>query len=115
MVSRKLPESKPESRQSAPVPDRNMRRGEDAQVHVQGASEETELLQNDAAERPVSGIEMDGIGESGDRDPLIGSAVSVRNTRHGNDETDASSTEMARRGDDVEDEHVRGPDRGGWE
>ena len=52
---------------SAPVPETPNGR------HIE--SEETELVQNDPAERPVSGTAMDGLGESGDRDPLIGSAV----------------------------------------
>jgi hypothetical protein len=38
-------------------------------------SEEDEMVHNDPAERAVSGRAMDGIAESGDRDPLIGHAV----------------------------------------
>jgi hypothetical protein len=44
--------------------------------HAKGVeSEETEMIQNDPAKRAVPGVGMDALGESGDRDPLLGSAV----------------------------------------
>ena len=62
-------------------------------------SEETEMLKNDPAERPVSAVGMDEIAESGDRDPLLGSAV------NGGDVDEASGAR------DAEEDRVRPGDR----
>jgi hypothetical protein len=55
-------------------------------------SEETEMLKNDPAESAVSAVGMDEIAESGDRDPLLGSAV------NGGDGDEASRARQAGEG-----------------
>jgi hypothetical protein len=69
-------------------------------------SEEAEMLKNDPAERPVSAVGMDQIAESGDRDPLLGSATSpMKPAGRAGDVDEATGAR------DAEEERIRPGDR----
>jgi len=77
--------------------------------HFPGArnvpDEETELIAEDPAERAVPGREMDAMGESGDRDPLMGSALG--DVEHGHTESEGEDGQA-----DVADQFARDTEAG---